>query len=161
MVIRICDYDGKMGEMLETGIYRKLKRNSTATPGERLCYQLDTCSPFSLFFPTTHPPSCFSSLLSPCPQVGRGLRQEHKGPISRLLMQYLENANHSVGYQHVVCVCVCVLPCLNSRIRHNFRSIKHHLRKMQLRSTGLQKKKKNKRKIHCGPASFITEKGIA
>ena len=50
MVIRICDYDGKMGEMLETGTYRKLKRNSTATPGEWLYYQLDTCSPFPLSF---------------------------------------------------------------------------------------------------------------
>ena len=112
-------------------------------------------------FPTTHPPSCSSSLLPPSPQVDRGLRREHKGPISRLLVQYLENANQCWISACGVCVCVCVCVCvfchvLTSRIGHNFRSIKHHLRKTQLRSTGLQKKQK--RKIHCGPASFITGK---
>ena len=34
MVISICNYDEKMEEMLETGTYRKLKEDSTATPGE-------------------------------------------------------------------------------------------------------------------------------
>ena len=67
MVIRICNYDGKMEEMLKTDTYRKLKEDSTATPGEWLCYHLLLFLP--PLFPTTHPPSCSSSLLPPSPQV--------------------------------------------------------------------------------------------
>ena len=36
MVIRRCDYDGKMEEMLETGTYGKLKRYPTAIQENRL-----------------------------------------------------------------------------------------------------------------------------
>ena len=56
MVIGMCDYDEKMEEMLETGTYRKLKEDSTATPGEWLCYHLLLSLP--PLFSTTHPPSC-------------------------------------------------------------------------------------------------------
>ena len=63
--------------------------------------------------------------LAVSPQVGGGLRQEHKGPISRLLVQYLENANHGVGYQ-CVCVFCNVLTAesdtiLDQRTSHDFK----------------------------------------
>ena len=40
MMMRRCDYDGKMKEMLGTGTYGKLKGDTTATQENRLSRQL-------------------------------------------------------------------------------------------------------------------------
>ena len=40
MMMRRCDYDGKMEEMLETGTYRKLRGDPTATQENRLSRKL-------------------------------------------------------------------------------------------------------------------------
>ena len=143
MAIRICDYLGKMEEMLETGTYRRGGLNSNP----RRMALLPTGHLLSLppLFPTTHPSFPFflsPSTLSPgsCPTKllltpGRqraeartkaqlagywcstSLTWPHPIPQGTgcghaRLVQYLEN---------VVCsrcwMCVCVLPCLSSRIR--------------------------------------------
>ena len=65
------------------------------------------------------------------------------------ISKYLENANHSVGYQHVVCVCACHVLTVESNAILNKKKNKH-LSNSFTKSHSFTRSQKEK--SHCGPA---------